>query len=564
MNICSASRFSLSLDSSQKRLIIEHSEESSKHQFWRLEDNGQLRNQAAGLNWELGKDKWKRENNYLVHEESGKVLDVEGGSRDSGARVILWPKHGGSNQRWYFHSEAALLTYFICSQVGVGKVIDVAESEKEGGKLLTYQGREKDNANQTWNMNRMGRMRSGLGSVADIEGGSREVGANVISWEFHGGKNQLWTMEDGRLKSNHNNLVMEAGADGQIRMAPQGDGANQQWLFVPVELLERYTFVQENSNPLLEAAFYKEIYDNYFWAVCGFVSIHAFRHAFENNLKTIRKSGKQLDKVAHDTGIAKTAGGGAAIAGGAMGLAGILLAPFTAGASLGLTIAGAATGVAGATSSLTGGIINTGWEKEEMREFQSSFAKARTSILRLQSFVHVYLGKMKSAKDFMETEEGLAFAKDALKVDSDWSALEVAKTTYDVGKMAWNFGEVAVGTIEIAKTVRGVKNVAEFIQADYYAVNGAMTGAAEHASGAKGASILKKIGVKGVQTGGKLAAAMSGVLTVVNIAMGIREVVDGVDQIKNGSDLAKEFYKDADFLESSMLGLCEFDEKLQM
>ena len=38
---------------------------------------------------------------------------------------------------------------------------------------------------------------------------------------------------------------MEAGVDGQIRMASQGDGANQQWLFVPVELLERYKFVHE-------------------------------------------------------------------------------------------------------------------------------------------------------------------------------------------------------------------------------------------------------------------------------------------------------------------------------
>ena len=173
---------------------------------------------------------------------------------------------------------------------------------------------------------------------------------------------------------------------------------------------------------------------------------------------------------------------------------------------------------------------------------------------------------MKSAKDFMETEEGLAFAKDALKVDSDWSALEVAKTTYDVGKMAWNFGEVAVGTIEIAKTVRGVKNVAEFIQADYYAVNGAMTGAATHASrpAATGASILEKIGVKGLQTGGKLAGAISGVLNVVGIAFGIMDVVDGANSINNGSDLAKEFFKTANELEAWMLNLCEFDEKLQM
>ena len=57
MKICSASRHTLSLDSSRKGLIIEHSEESSKHQFWRLDENGQLRNQAVGLDWELGEEK---------------------------------------------------------------------------------------------------------------------------------------------------------------------------------------------------------------------------------------------------------------------------------------------------------------------------------------------------------------------------------------------------------------------------------------------------------------------------------------------------------------------------
>lgn len=561
MHIWSASRYALSLDS-RTRLIIEYYKETSKHQLWRLEDNGQLRNQAVGLDWELGKDKWKRENNYLVHEKSGKVLDVEGGSSKSGGRVIVYQKHGGNNQRWYFDHDNADKKYFICSQVGVGQVIDIAGSAKRGGKLLSYQGRIKNNANQTWNMNRMGRLLSGIGSVADIEGGSIKVGANVIAWDFHGGNNQLWTMEDGRLRSNHNNLVMEAGRDGQIRMASKGDRANQQWLFVPVELLERFKFVQENSNPLLEAAFYKEIYDNYFWAVCGFVSIHAFRKAFEDNLKTIRESGKQLDKVAHDTGIAQTAGGGAAIAGGIMGLAGILLAPFTAGASLGLTIAGTATGVAGGVSSLTGNLIKQGWEKEEMGVFQSNFAKARTSILRLQSFIRVYLGKIKEAKAYMETKEGLDFAKDALKLDSDWSALEAGYSSLKVGMELYKFGKAAVKTIDVAKTVRGVKTVAEFIQADYYVVKGAMTGAATHAS-RPAVPLLDKIGVKALQTGGKAAGALGAVFNVLGIAFGIMDVVDGADNIKNGSQLAKEFFKTANDLEAWLHNLCEFDEKLQ-
>ena len=30
----------------------------------------------------------------------GKCLDVAGGDRDTGARVIAWDCHGGSNQQW--------------------------------------------------------------------------------------------------------------------------------------------------------------------------------------------------------------------------------------------------------------------------------------------------------------------------------------------------------------------------------------------------------------------------------------------------------------------------------
>ena len=71
----------------------------------------------------------------------------------------------------------------------------------------------------------------------------------------------------------------------------------------------------------------------------------------------INKLANHIEKVAYDTGIARTTGGGLGIASGVMAIGGILAAPFTAGASLALTIGGVATGVAGGATTLTASVI---------------------------------------------------------------------------------------------------------------------------------------------------------------------------------------------------------------
>ena len=92
-------------------------------------------------------------------------------------------------------------------------------------------------------------------------------------------------------------------------------GSGQKWAFVPKDLWDTFQLMQENKNPLTEALFYKEVYDNYFWAVSGFTSIYSFKRNFESSIKTLRESADHLDKVAKDTGIAGAVGGGTAIAG---------------------------------------------------------------------------------------------------------------------------------------------------------------------------------------------------------------------------------------------------------
>ena len=71
----------------------------------------------------------------------------------------------------------------------------------------------------------------------------------------------------------------------------------------------------------------------------------------------INKLANHIEKVAYDTGIARTTGGGLGIASGIIAIGGILAAPFTAGTSLALTVGGVATGVASATTTLTATVV---------------------------------------------------------------------------------------------------------------------------------------------------------------------------------------------------------------
>jgi hypothetical protein len=135
-----------------------------------------------------------------VCANSGKVLDVEGGSVQDGARVLQWTDHNGANQSWSFVSVGSIngqpAYKLVCANSG--KVLDVTGGSQQAGAAViqwSYHG----GANQHWYVldagNSTCKIESvGSGKVLDVEGGSVQDGARVLQWDDHNGANQHWSL----------------------------------------------------------------------------------------------------------------------------------------------------------------------------------------------------------------------------------------------------------------------------------------------------------------------------------------------------------------------------------
>jgi hypothetical protein len=136
----------------------------------------------------------------VVSEYSGMVFDVSGASMELGAPVILWPWHGGSNQRF--------------------KLLEAPRPSIEAwGYSLKAE-------------------HSGL--VLDVFGASDEPGAPVVQWEYHGGPNQLFRALGCPIKPLHSSFVLDVTQASQdngalISQFPFHGGPNQQFR---IELLQ--------------------------------------------------------------------------------------------------------------------------------------------------------------------------------------------------------------------------------------------------------------------------------------------------------------------------------------
>jgi len=422
---------------------------------------------------------WRWDEDCRLVSKLGLVADIKGKSKKSGALCHAWNAHDGLNQKWRVEDEAiksnlsnlvmdaitlpvfmdaiplpvlmrevngtptqkwyfvpenawpdgrliipSVQYFFIVSQEN-GLVLNISTGQKGGNLVLT----EADGrSSQLWRWDEDCRLVSKLGLVADIEGKSKKAGAVCHAWNAHDGLNQKWRVEEGAIKSNLSDLVIDA-VRLPVSMHEVNDTPtqNQKWYFVPENAWDDFKLVQADPNPLNKAQFWKYLVDNYLDAIIGY-TIDGYGDKARKAFKIIDECSKKLDDVAKDTGIAGTVGGSASIAGGGMAIAGLLLAPFTAGASLGLTVAGAATGVAGGVTSLTGSLVNQGWEKSEGKKVSKTTGTLFRATFSLQGFLKEYISSLKEAAEFLKTPEGKAVAN---------NAYTLANGAKDAGSVAW-------------------------------------------------------------------------------------------------------------------------------
>ena len=84
-----------------------------------------------------------------------------------------------------------------------------------------------------------------------------------------------------------------------------------------------------------------------------------WRNTRQKTINKLYEIANECDSLHKDCNIANVTGSSVGAAGGLMALGGLALAPFTFGASLSLTVAGAATGVAGAATNITTSIVES-------------------------------------------------------------------------------------------------------------------------------------------------------------------------------------------------------------
>lgn len=428
--------------------------------------------------------------------------------------------------------------FFVVSQMN-GFVLDISGSTK-GGDIINSPA--DGGPNQLWRWNGS-QLVSKLDLVldingADINGAECARGTKSIALHSNGGLNQKWRFEEGAVKSNMNDLVLDVEgaidkAGTRVIMWDHHGGQSQKWFIVPQDAWDDFKLVQANPNPLTRAHFWKSLADNYLNVILGY-SVNDYEARIRNALKTLNDCASTLDEVA---------------------IAGLLLAPFTDGRSLDLTVAGAPTGVTGAATSLTGNLINQHWDGSQAQKVREATEPAFRATLSLQGFLNEYIKKLKEAAEFLKTSDGEAIARDAFNV------IELIK---EAGTIAWNIFKIGNTVVTGEQHVRQAKEIqalVNFIQADYYALNGARIGLATHAA-APGVTI-PVLGKTLVAAGTTSAKVLSSSMAIVGVAFGIWDIVGGAKKIAKGSELADEFRKTSKNLEEESSKLIKLYKELQ-
>ncbi|KAJ2958853.1 hypothetical protein NQZ79_g5579 [Umbelopsis isabellina] len=134
---------------------------------------------------------------YIRSQFNGRVIDVEGGSVDDNAHIIVWDQKSdkAANQLWEYRNGA-----FV--NVNSGKVLDIKGGEIEpNAHVIQYNEKPaySTQSNQRWEVDHEGYIHSSANPnlVLDIKGAEDRSGAKIILYEQRQGgvaSNQRWEL----------------------------------------------------------------------------------------------------------------------------------------------------------------------------------------------------------------------------------------------------------------------------------------------------------------------------------------------------------------------------------
>ncbi|WP_410813383.1 glycoside hydrolase family 76 protein [Micromonospora sp. 067-2] len=141
---------------------------------------------AAALVAALGGSTPPTQSGVLRGQESGRCVDVPGGSQNNSTVVALWDCTGGSNQAWTSNSTTRALTVYG------NKCLDVRSSGTTDGTPVQIYDCNSSGAQQ-WNLNADGSVVNvGSGKCLDATAHGTANGTLLEIWTCTGGTNQKW------------------------------------------------------------------------------------------------------------------------------------------------------------------------------------------------------------------------------------------------------------------------------------------------------------------------------------------------------------------------------------
>ncbi|MCW6007153.1 ricin-type beta-trefoil lectin domain protein [Micromonospora sp. CPCC 205371] len=124
----------------------------------------------------------------IVGTQSGRCLEVPGGTTNNGTQTQLWDCTGATNQAWTYTGGKQLTVY------GGTKCLDAnGRGTSNGTTAIIWDCNGQ--TNQQWNVNPNGTVtgvQSGL--CLDASGAGTANGTRIHLWSCHGGANQQWAM----------------------------------------------------------------------------------------------------------------------------------------------------------------------------------------------------------------------------------------------------------------------------------------------------------------------------------------------------------------------------------